>query len=307
MVSEIGFGAWAIGGRGWGPSDDATSLAAIRCALEVGINFFDTADQYGWGHSEELLGTALLGRRERAVIATKGGKDFYRGPGEEPNFDPGYIAFCVEQSLRRLQTDYIDLYQLHDATAEALADDDLWAALQRLKQQGKIRFYGVSVGPTAHGVAAVQMGQVDTVQVTYNLLEQEAAAQLFPLAQERDVGVIARTPLAAGFLSGKYGADAQFPEGDLRRLLPREAVAATVRKVETLRFLERQGRGSLAQMALAWVLSQPAVAVTIPGARTPQQVQENAAASDLAPLPEVDLAQVASLYSSDFRRGMLWR
>lgn len=306
MVSEVGLGLWDAGDRFWSRTDDATTVAMIRHAMEVGINFFDTADQYSHGRSEELLGTALLGRREQAIIATKGGKDFYHNAGEEPNFNADYITFCVEESLRRLQTDYIDLYQLHDVTAEALADDSLWEALERFKREGKVRFYGVSVTRPAHSIAAIKTGRVDVVQMTYNLLEQ-SAGQLLAMAKEQDVGIIAGSPLAAGFLSGKYDADAQFSENDLRRLLPREAVAATARKVDALRFLTREDGASLAQKALAWALSHPAISVAIPGATTPQQVEENAAASELVPLSDDDMARVANLYESDFGGGTLWR
>src|SRR5262245_30770316 len=197
VVSEVGFGGWAIGGQWWGRVDDATSIAAVRAAVDLGVSFIDTADVYGDGHSEELIAEALGTNRHGVVIATKAG---LRSP-TGTNFDPDYIVGAVDSALNRLQTDYIDVFQLHNPTKKALADEALWERLRGLKAAGKIRAYGASVQSAADGLIAIDKGGVDTVQVVFNVFDQRARAMI-EAARQAGVGVIGRVPLASGFLSG---------------------------------------------------------------------------------------------------------
>lgn len=310
MVSEVGFGALAIGGLDWGQVDDADSLAALRRAFELGVNFFDTADLYGRGHSEELIGRAFAGERPHVLIATKAGYDFEASDPPLQRFEPGYLRASLENSLRRLNTDYVDLFQLHNPPQKLARDDIVWDALAALKAEGKTRFFGMSVRTVNDGLAylrAARSGDYeaerfgDTLQAPYNLLDQEAAAKgLLVEAHRADVGIISRVPLASGMLSGRYGPGHRFPPGDFRSRWSRERIAEAAGKVEALRFLVKPPLETMAQAALAFVLSQPAVSTVIPGAKTAAQVEENVAASDLAPLPDEDLRRAEELLASGF-------
>lgn len=301
-VSEIGFGAWAIGGPaklgslqiGWGTTSDAESMEAVRAALDAGVTFFDTADAYGAGHSEELLGKALQGVREKVVIASKVGN---RSVDEQwtKDFSPAWITTSVEGSLGRLRTDYLDVYLLHTPRSDEQFQACLEAydCLENLKQAGKIRHYGISIGPVADGVKMIRGGFGEVIQVVYNIFEREPEAELFPLAIEHEIGIVARVPLASGFLSGKYSADTRFPPNDHRaQLMSPEAIQETVAAVERLKGLPCSQRKPLAQVSLQFVISHPAVSTTIPGGKTPKQVRENASASDGVLLGEEELAEI---------------
>ena len=214
-VSEVGFGAWAIGGNAYGnsygPTDDKLSLAAIGRALELGCNFFDTADVYGHGHSEELLGQALRGHRSEVIIATKVGGDFYHGT-PRMNFNPDYLEFALGKSCERLGTDCIDLYQLHNPPIQLIKDGRVFKILERLKASGKIRHYGISIHDPQEGLLAMRAGELEAIQVAFNILRQEAKNQLFREATKNNVGIIAREPLANGFLAGKLKSESTFPQ-----------------------------------------------------------------------------------------------
>jgi aryl-alcohol dehydrogenase-like predicted oxidoreductase len=309
-VSEIGFGAWAIGGNAvgnsYGPTDDAASLRALRRAYELGCNFFDTADVYGHGHSEELIGAALHDVRQHVVIATKVGGNFYNRdvhplirerlaevvgtayeaiPRDAPlpvthdaNFTAGYVRFAVNQSLRRLRTDYVDLLQLHNPPPAAIAAMETYEVLESLKREGLIRSYGVSVHSPEEGLAAIQATMPDTVQIVYNLARREPEAAFFPAAAAASIGVIAREPLANGFLAARYTAASTWPKGDIRGRMPRAYVAQLTGLGERVAQLAGKSGVTPAQLALKFVLDQPAVATAIVGMKTVQQVDENLAA-----------------------------
>ena len=287
-VSEVGFGAWAIGGPsklgelevGWGEVDDAVSLRAIEAAYEAGITFFDTSDAYGAGRSETLLGKAFKAKRDRVVIATKGGNRTVDGRWVK-DFSKAWLSRALDASLARLGMDYVDLYQLHSPTATEDYRDEAFEALEALKAQGKIRSYGVSVGPAAHGPWVIRNTRADTIQVVYNLLEREPEQELLALAQAQGVGIIARVPLASGFLTGKFTADVTFPANDHRgRTYTPEKIREIAGQVARLGFLTEGRRKTLAQAALQYCLAHPAVSTVIPGAKTPEQARANAAASD---------------------------
>jgi len=301
QVSEVGFGAWAIGGNAhgnsYGPTDDRISVAAVRRAVDLGCTLFDTADVYGWGHSEEILGQALEGRREDVLLATKVGGDFYHG-GVRLNFDPGYIAFALERSLKRLRTDHVDLYQLHNPPAEVMSDPATYEALDSLKAENKISHIGVSIHEPYEGLLCLEAGAPEALQLPFSIVRQEWD-ELFAEARRANVGIIAREPLGNGFLSGKIPATATFPPGDIRHPWPGPMVADRARVADRLRFLARDGR-TLAQSALRFVLAVPEVSATIPGAKTPDQVEEDLAASDAPPLTEEELRRVRALHATDF-------
>jgi aryl-alcohol dehydrogenase-like predicted oxidoreductase len=298
-VSDVGFGAMTIGGEAFGPADDAESLRALHHALDLGMNFIDTADAYGRGHSEELIAQVLKTRRKEVVLATKGGNQFAVRQGLR-NFDPDYIAGALEQSLKRLQIDTIDLYQLHNPPAEVMRRGEIFELMDRVKRQGKIRFYGVSLETDDDGLVAIETGKPDTLQVVYNILHQDPEDELFALALKRNVGIIARVPLERGVLAGKFPSPDAFAKGDFRaRMFSAQALAPLNAALDKLGFLVKGNVSNLAQAALAFVLSHPAVSAVIPGIRTTKQVDDNAAASGKR-LAAEDLARLRQLYQSDF-------
>ncbi len=295
-VSEIGFGGWGIGG-GWGYQDDDEAMRALKRALDLGVNFFDTALGYGDGHSEQLIGRAVAGIRDRVVIATKIPPKTYRWPvlPHEPvseTFPAGWIVECTEQSLKNLNTDYIDVQQLHAWTPPYTQQLEWYEALQRLREQGKIRAFGVSAndwdpyGP----VGLIQSGLTDTVQVIYNIFEQRPAEALLPAALEHHVGIIVRVPFEEGLLTGKMGPDYQFEEGDWRaHWLTPERLREAARRVEALKSFLAPDRPTLAALALKFCLSHPAVSTVIPGMRRVANVEANCAVSDSKLLSPADL------------------
>jgi aryl-alcohol dehydrogenase-like predicted oxidoreductase len=299
-VSVVGLGTMVHAGH-FGPMKDEESLDSIDAALELGVNFIDTSDAYGSGYSEALLGKALKGRRDKVILATKGG-NVMAGPDRgKRNFSADYIGRVMEESLKRLQTDYIDLYQLHNPTVEVIQQDEIWELLERRKKEGKIRHYGVSINKMEEGIAAVEGGRYETIQIEYNLLDQKPTEAVFPLAKKANAGVIVRVPLRRGLLTGKLRLEDQkrFQGEDVRaRNFAGEIFKRELEKVEHLRFLEKPGR-SLAQAAIAFCLAQPAVSVVIAGARNGKQMRENAAAADVK-LSSDEVQEITDLWRSKF-------
>ena len=301
-VSTVGLGTMVHAGH-FGPMKDEESLSAIDAALELGVNFIDTSDAYGAGYAETLLGNALKGRRDKVIIATKGG-NVMTGPNRGKRiFTPEYIDGVLHESLKRLQTDYIDLYQLHNPTVDVIERGEVWEVLERRKKEGKIRHYGVSINTMEEGIAAVKDGRSETIQTEYNLLAQEPAAAFFSLAQAANVGIIARVPLKRGILTGKMTAadEQRFQGEDVRaRSFKGEAFRKELAKAEQLRFLVHGPVQSLVQAAIAFCVAHPAVSITIPGARNAAQMRENAAGADVT-LPADDLDKVAELWRRGFQ------
>ncbi len=299
-VSEIGFGTWGLGGTAqgavaYGPTDDAQSMAALRAAFDRGITFFDTADLYGYGHSEEVLAAAFATMRQRVVIASKGG--MLNAAGAQ-DFSPRHLRAALEASLRRLRTDYIDLYQLHSPSIEHLRAEGARRELERFQAEGKIRAYGVSArSPEDAAVAVTELGYA-CVQANFSLVDQRALeCGLFEACRSRSAAVIARTPLCFGFLTGRYGAATAFDEHDHRRRWGAEQRErwASALGLFVAAMASRPGQ-TPAQFALRFCLSFPEVATTIPGMLSEEHVHENAAASDLGPLGEREIAQIVDVY-----------
>lgn len=295
-ISEVGLGAGPFRGLDWGPVNDETSVRTVHRALDVGVNFFDTADAYGNGRSERVLGGALEGTRERVVLATKGGWWYVDGTPYS-DFSLIYLYRALEASLRRLRTDYIDLYYIHDPDTETIRQSGIFEFLNRLKEGGTIRFAGVSVDTAEQARLCIDSGCVDVIQIYYNILDQRPDPCLFEAARAAGVGTVIKAPLARGLLSGKYRKDSQFPEADFRSDWRRDRrlqrALEQVAKVEAL----VGGRSpALAQTALRFALSHPDVSSVIPGAKTPEQAETNAAASELGSLDAADVAALKTLY-----------
>lgn len=286
-VSAIGFGAWAIGGAseasgtplGWGRTSDDESLAAIRRARDLGVNFFDTSDSYGFGRSESLLGIVLSRHRQDVIIATKVGVARNATGELKKDFSRKHILLAVDGSLKRLRTDYIDLYQLHNPTLDDLRREEIQETMDRLQDAGKIRFWGVSIFSPEEGVEIIRQGWGYALQVLYNVLNQAPESELFPLAKERGYGIIARVPLASGLLTGKYRQDAVFRSDDVRQnfLTPRRLQEVTER-VDEVRSIVGPTERTMAEASLRFVLANDAVSTTIPGAKNVRQVENNVAA-----------------------------
>jgi len=300
-VSTVGFGAWAIGGKNWGKTDDKVSQNALHSALDQGVTFIDTADVYGFGHSENLIAEVIRERgKNDVVIATKAGNDFYFAKQEDDqgygpiqqNYKKDYIIYAAEQSLKRLGVDALDILQLHSGNLENLEKDDPWEALSILKQQGKILHAGWSVQSfkeTDHALLLDRHHElIDCIQVRYNLLEREAEKLLFPKALEYGIGVIVRIPLVFGFLTGKFSRESRFGEDDHRRFnLSPEKLDHYLDQLEQMKPLyHKYPDQTMAQVSLRFCISHHACHTVIPGAKTPSQVEDNCAASDLGSIPE---------------------
>jgi aryl-alcohol dehydrogenase-like predicted oxidoreductase len=304
-ISEIGFGAWAIGGS-WGQTDDAESFAAMEAAVDAGVTFFDTADVYGDGHSEQLIARLLRERDEPIVVATKFGR---RAPLDPAEYTYDNLRAWLERSRENLGVDIVDLVQLHCPPWEVYYRPEVFEACDRLVAEGLVRAYGVSVEKVEQGLKAIEYPGVATVQIIFNLFRQRPAELFFEQARKRDVGVIVRVPLASGMLTGKFTRETKFAADDHRgfnRHGEQFDVGETfggvdfeegLDVVDEFRALVPPG-ATLAQLALRWILGFDAVSTVIPGAKTPEQARANAAAAGLAPLPESALRAIDELYRS---------
>jgi aryl-alcohol dehydrogenase-like predicted oxidoreductase len=299
LVSEIGFGAWGIGGStegltSYGATDDQVSLKALGRALDLGITFFDTSSVYGYGRSETLIGQAFKQFRDRVVIATKAG--FTRW-NEKPDFSPEAIVRSCEQSLARLQTDHVNLLQLHNPDLETVRRDEVIGVLERLVRQGKARAWGLSMRSPSEARAALAEAKPVVLQVNLNMMDVRAITSgLLDAAREAGTGIIARTPLCFGFLSGAIGPDTVFPLGDHRRGWPSAQIETWRAGAERMLAAVPHPAGSTAtQAALRFCLSFSAVATVIPGMLTPREVDENVTASELGALPQPAIEAVLAI------------
>jgi len=309
-VSAVGFGVWTVSTGWWDTGDEDAGVRLLRRAYDAGITLFDTADTYGNGKGETMLARALKDVRDEIVIATKFGYDFYhhggerRGQQELPqDFSPAFVRFALEESLKRLETDYIDLYQMHNPRLWAVDSDELFATLEQLKREGKVRAYGVALGPAIgwrdEGLAAMEKRDIGGLQTIYNLLEQDPGRAFFPLAREREVGVLVRVPHSSGLLEGKYTAETTFAPSDHRSHRPREWLTEGLKKLERLDFLTEDGR-TIGQAAIQFVLAEQSVASVLPNIYDADQLQEFAAAADTPALTAEELARIGELYEHNF-------
>lgn len=308
-VSEVSLGAWAIGGS-WGAVDDRESIAALHRALDLGVNFIDTADVYGDGHSEHLIAGVLKERGEKVIVATKAGRRL------EPHTADGYTAAnltrFVERSLRNLDTDCLDLVQLHCPPTEVYYRPEVFDAMDDLVRAGKVRYYGVSVEKVEEALKAIEYPNVQTVQIIFNMFRHRPAELFFAQAQQRKVGVLARVPLASGLLTGKMTPQSAFAPDDHRTFnrygesfdmgetFSGVDFSTGLEAVEELRPLVPPG-ATMAQFALRWILMFDAVSCVIPGARRPAQAEDNIRASELSPLSEETMARVRAIYDTHIR------
>lgn len=298
-VSELGFGAWAIGGDAWGPVEDTASIHAMERALELGVNFIDTADVYGNGHSETLVAQVIKLRRDQIIVSSKGGlMGHHRDPKREPVYDrPEKIVSAFEDSLRRLKTDYIDVYFDHIWWNAPRETDAFLTAFAQLKQEGRVRAVGVSTDDFEYVQQFNQGGTLDVVQLDYSLLNRRAEQHILPYCLEQGIGVVVRGPLRMGMLTGKFTTETRFPQGDVRHAWPHEDWYRTqLDQVQQLRTLTSSER-SLGELALRFVLNHPAVSVAIPGGKTPEQVEQNVRASARPLLDEQDIDQIEAVTS----------
>ncbi len=310
QVSEIGFGAWGIGGGQWGGADDAESMAALHAAVDQGITLFDTADVYGDGLSERLIARLRKERSEPLHVITKAGRRL--SPHTADGYNADNLSAFVDRSLKNLEVEQLELVQLHCPPSEVYARPEVFAALDDLVAAGKIGHYGVSVEKVDEALAAIEYPGVACVQIIFNCFRLKPAERFLAEAARRNVAVIARVPLASGMLSGRFTAETVFPADDHRSFNRQGEVfdkgetfsgvdyETGLAAVERLRSLVPEG-ASLAQFALAWILSHDGISTVIPGARKAEQVRANAQASALAPLPAAMMAEVQAVYDEMIR------
>jgi len=312
QLSEIGFGVWTVATNWWGNIPEQQRAELLENALELGVNFFDTADTYGEGYGEEILAKVLGHRRHEMVIATKFGYDFYDkltprvGHQERPQkFDPEFVRFACEQSLRRLRTDYIDIYQLHNPKMDAVENDELFETLDELQREGKIRRYGAALGPDIgwfeEGELVMKERQVRSVQIIYSILEQDPAKAFFPIAQDQQVGLLSRVPHASEALTGRYTEAPTFEEGDHRSHRRAEWLREALRKVEQVKFLAGEDTGrTLSQAAIKFCLYQPAIVTVLPNFTNLDELREYTDATETQDLTEDENSMVLDLWDNGF-------
>jgi len=311
MVSEIGFGAWSIGLDWWGKKiDDEEGLRMLKRAYDLGITFYDTADIYGKGRSEKLIAQAFKGMRNEVVLSTKFGYDIYSGVeqighNELPQkFDEEFVRYALGQSLERLETDYIDLYNLHNPKMSAIQDDSIFRLLNQLINEGKIRHYGAALGPAIgwrdEGILAMENRNVTAIQTVYNILEQDPGQDFFKVANEMDVGVLVRVPDASGVLTGKVNANTDFGKDDHRSHRKREFIIQAMKKVDNLKpFAESKG-WNITELAIKFILSEKTISTVLPTVTSIEELEMFANISDGKYLDEKEYAQVKEMYSKNF-------
>lgn len=309
-ISEVGFGVWTVATNWWGKIEEPQGIGLLRRAFDLGVNFFDTGDTYGEGYGEQILAKALNKQRHEIVIGTKFGYDFYthiirEGHKERPQkWTPGFVRYACEQSLRRLDTDYIDLYQLHNPKMDAIENDELFDTLDELVKEGKILNYGFAIGPDIgweeEGAAAMEYRDAQEMQIIYSILEQQPARAWFPAAKEGGVGLITRVPHASGMLDGTYTKDTVFDASDHRSHRRQEWLSASLAKIAHLDFLTENLDATIGQIAVKFALSGDMVASVLPNITNAPQLEEFAAASDTEDIPQEFVDRVLELYDENF-------
>ncbi|KXG44131.1 aldo/keto reductase [Tepidibacillus infernus] len=309
-VSEVGFGVWTVATKWWGVTDEELGKKLLRSAYEdYGINFFDTADVYGNGRGETIIAEALKDKRHNLFFATKGGYDIYTNRGERTghselpqDWRPESMRRSLEESLKRLQTDYIDLYQLHNARMSTIQSDLVLETLERFKEEGKIRFYGVALGPDIgwkdEGLAAIE--KYDVVHVINNILEQDPARDFFPYADQHQTSLIVRVPHASGLLDGTYDPDKHFDKSDHRNHRPIEWMKAGLDVVRELKPLYQEKDRTIGQLAILFSLARPSVKSVFPNITNEENLKEFSESSDKQPLTQEEMDRIESLWVNGY-------
>jgi len=310
MVSEISIGTWAFGGPtllgnvpiGWGNVDDSISSRTLQTCIDKGVNLIDTADNYGMGHSEEIVGETVKGYRDKVYIVSKGGNCEDNKGNWIQRWDADYIRKAVENSLKRLQTDYLDLYLIHTPNPDRGNFEfqaETFAVFEKLKKEGKILHYGYSANSADDALKIIETGYCDVIQIVYNILDRSAEEKLFPAAIKNNIGIMARVPLASGFLSGKFNRNTRFDADDHRVRISVNEIITRVDTVEKIRNIAETDGRSLAQFALQFCLDHEAVSTVIPGAKTPDQALNNLAAIQFGRLSTREKEQLDSELIND--------
>jgi aryl-alcohol dehydrogenase-like predicted oxidoreductase len=312
-ISEISFGAWGIGGDAWGMTDDAESMRTLHRAVELGVNFFDTADVYGDGHSERLIARLRKERKEEIIVATKAGRRLERQVAS--GYNRANLTAFVERSLHNLETEALDLLQLHCPPSEVYEMPEVFGILDDLVRAGKLRYYGVSVEQVDEALQAIEHDHVQSVQIIFNMFRLKPSERFFARARQRSVGILARVPLASGLLGGKMTARSAFAPSDHRNFNRHgesfdqgETFSGVdfdtgLEAVDSLRGLVPTG-ATMAQVALRWILMFPEVTAAIPGAKSVRQIEDNARAADLPALSDAAMKTVVATYDRYLRSAI---
>ena len=309
-LSEVGFGLWTLGTTWWGRIEESDKVQLLEKAVDLGVNFFDTADTYGEGYGEEILAKALGHERNNIIIATKFGYDFYDnieriGHKERPQkFEPEFIRFACEQSLRRLKTDYIDLYQLHNPRVDAIEKDEVFDLLDDLVKEGKIRYYGSALGPDIgwfeEGEASMRERQVRSLQIILSILEQDPARRFFPIAEEERVGLISRVPHASEVLTGRYVQAPTFDASDHRAHRKQEWLTHALKKAQQVEFLAADTGRTLAQAAIKFCLGHGTIVSVLPNLTNMNELEEYTSAPDTPDLVQEEYDRLDDLWENEF-------
>ena len=299
-VSEIGFGAWGIGGKsensmGYGEVDDKKSIKTLKYAYDQGVTLYDTADLYGEGHSEKVIAKAFKGLRDKIILASKGGTLPHTGLYMPQDFSAKHIVKALDHSLKRLETDYIDIYQMHSPKISDLEKNDIIEVLEKFKNQGKIREYGISVRSPDDGIIAIKKFNMPCIQVNYNLIDQRAKdSGLFKLAKLKGTGIIARTPLGFGFLTGKLSGSLKFSEKDHRLNYPKKQLFIWANSPKLFSFLYKDK--TVTQASLRFCLDYDAISTVIPGMIKIDEVKENLLSSIIPSFSDSEHKQISEIY-----------
>ena len=307
-VSEIGFGAWTIALNWWGKEiDEDEAKRMLKKAYDLGINFFETGDMYGKGKSERLIGEVFKGMRDEIVISTKYGYDFENvdqiGHKELPQrFDPEFTEHALNNSLKRLQTDYVDVYGLHNPKLRQIRDDTIFQTLDKKIQEEKIKTYQAALGPaigwTQEGLEAMDRENLSTVQTVYNILEQTPGNELMEKAVRKDVGILVRVPDASGILTGKVDANTKIDEKDHRSVRKGEWIRASLKKVEQLRPIAERNGLNITELGIKFILSKKGISSVLPTVISTEEIEMFAAMSDGKYIPESDMKEIDDLYNT---------
>ena len=309
-VSEIGFGTWTIGLDWWGKKiDDDEAIRMLKRAYDLGINLYETADMYGKGKSERLMAQAFKGMRDEVVYSTKWGYDMYNaeqiGHSELPQkHDPEFLKFALDKSLERLQTDYIDVYSLHNPKMDAIKNDSLFAALDQLVTKGTIKSHGAALGPAIgwkdEGLEAIKNRNITSLQTVYNILEQDPGRDFLKEGERHNVGIMVRVPDASGLLTGKVTADTKFDKNDHRSFRKQEFITEAIQKIENMEPIAKSKGWTITELAIKFILSQKQISVVLPTMISMEEIEMFASISDGKYLNPVEAASVELMYEKNF-------